>query len=248
MELKKIIALLDYTSLKETDNEKTIESFCQKANTPLGSVAAVCLYLKFVKFAKNLLQDSKILVATVVNFPKGEQNIATVKEQIKTALNEGADEIDLVIPYREYIQSGKSPQAILLVQEAKNICKNNCLKVILETGELKKKDLILAASKDAIFAGADFIKTSTGKTNIGATKEAVEIMLQAIQTSKNKVGLKISGGIREQFQVNEYLALAEKICGKDFIHPNSFRIGASSLLDRLLNLRYVTARQGKKNF
>ena len=230
MELERIINLLDYTSLQETDDEKTIERLCQKAHTPLGSVAAVCIYSKFVKYAKSLLKPSKISVATVVNFPKGEQNITVIKEQINMALADGADEIDLVIPYRDYIQSGKSSQAVLLVQEAKNICQEKCLKVILETGELKKKELILAASNDAIFAGANFIKTSTGKTDIGVTKEAVEVMLQAIHTAKNKVGLKISGGIRKLFQVKEYLTLAEKICGQNFIHPSSFRIGASSLL------------------
>ena len=235
MELKKIISILDYTSLKEKDNEKTVEGFCQKANTVLGPVAAICLYPKFIKYAKNLLQKSKIKIATVINFPHGNENLESIKKQIKKALKDGADEIDLVIPYQEYIQLGKSPQAILLVQEAKKICQQKCLKVILETGELKKKNLILAASKDAIFAGANFIKTSTGKTDIGATKEAVEIILQSIQTSKNKVGLKISGGIRNKFQVKEYLTLTEKICGEKFIHPSSFRIGASSLLDFLLS-------------
>ena len=157
MELKKIISILDYTSLKETDNEKTVEVFCQKANTVLGPVAAICLYPKFIKYAKNLLQKSKIKIATVINFPHGNENLESIKKQIKKALKDGADEIDLVIPYQEYIQLGKSPQAILLVQEAKKICQQKCLKVILETGELKKKNLILAASKDAIFAGANFL-------------------------------------------------------------------------------------------
>ena len=96
------------------------------------------------------------------------------------------------------------------------------LKSYFRNRRTKKKNLILAASKDAIFAGANFIKTSTGKTDIGATKEAVEIILQSIQTSKNKVGLKISGGIRNKFQVKEYLTLTEKICGEKFI-PNTSR-------------------------
>ena len=142
MELKKIISILDYTSLKEKDNEKTVEGFCQKANTVLGPVAAICLYPKFIKYAKNLLQKSKIKIATVINFPHGNENLESIKKQIKKALKDGADEIDLVIPYQEYIQLGKSPQAILLVQEAKKICQQKCLKVILETKlERKSKNL-----------------------------------------------------------------------------------------------------------
>ena len=240
---KKIISLLDYTSLKDTDDEISIKKLCQSATTPLGSVAAVCVFPQFVQYAKTLLQTSNISVATVVNFPKGDCNIAMVKKQIQIAIDTGADEIDLVIPYQDYIQSKKSSQTILLIQEAKNICQNKCLKVILETGELKKKELILAASNDAIFAGANFVKTSTGKTDVGATKEAAEIILQSIRASKKKVGLKISGGVRELIQAKEYLALAEKICGLDFIHSSTFRIGASSLLDSLL-----TANDEKNNF
>ena len=233
LNLKKIIGLLDLTSLNETDNEEVINELCHKAK--IHSVAAVCVYPQFVAQAYSLLKDSPVAIATVVNFPSGEQKATVVLQDIEKALLVGANEIDLVIPYQDYLNLGESPNSIALVQQAKKACGSKLLKVILETGELKSEHLIFKASQEILTAGADFIKTSTGKTTQGASLEAADSMLKAIQSSGRAKGLKISGGIRNLAQVKEYIALLEKFFGASFINPKNFRIGASSLLNDLIN-------------
>ncbi|WP_235603283.1 deoxyribose-phosphate aldolase, partial [Piscirickettsia litoralis] len=165
-----------------------MKKLCSQASNRLGAVAAVCVYPQFVSLAKKLLKDKKIQVATVVNFPLGNESADKIFTEIKQALVEGADEIDLVIPYQEYLQQGYSDHALMLVRESKASCQNKLLKVILETGELKSQELIFKAASDAIISGADFIKTSTGKTPVGATLEAVEVMLSAIKENKYSTG------------------------------------------------------------
>ncbi len=149
----------------------------------------------------------------------------------------GADEIDLVLPYRDYLEGNKAT-AITLIKSAKHACGNKCLKVILETGELKDNTMIANASSDCLAAGADFLKTSTGKIATGATLEAAATMLQAIRayqaTNTRTIGFKASGGIRTVKGAIEYIALANLIMGSDWVKSQTFRIGASSLLDALL--------------
>lgn len=230
---KRVIGLLDLTSLNEDDTLEKITKLCKKANNNL--VAAVCVYPQFVAQTKSIIKKNTISIATVVNFPNGNQKKQYILKEIEESLDNGANEIDLVIPYQDYLKSGVSNQSLQLVTNAKKLLKNRYLKVILETGELKQKKLIYTAAKDALSSGADFIKTSTGKTTTGATLEAVSVMLQAIKDNKNPTkGLKISGGVRTTTQAMEYIQLAQNTLGKDFITPDFFRIGASSLLDDLL--------------
>ncbi len=175
----------------------------------------------------------EVRIATVVNFPRGEDDAETVVEAIRAALAAGADEIDLVFPWRE-LRAGNDEPGRRLVSAAREACGEHVLKVILETGELTEADLIRRAARIAIESGADFLKTSTGKVPVNATPEAVRILLEAIRDSGRDVGCKVSGGIRTTRQAREYLGLAARIMGPDWISPSHFRFGASGLLDDLM--------------
>lgn len=232
---KQLISLLDLTSLDEKDDDLKIIHFCQQAKTPLGHVAAVCIYPRFVKIAHSQLRDTKIHIATVVNFPSGNHGLKLTTEEIQQAIHDGATEIDVVMPYQAYLDDEKT-----FVKHFVTICKLTCgskvlLKVILETSALRKPNIITDACQDVIGAGANFLKTSTGKhPNGGATLEAAEIILNAIKTGGHNVGLKVSGGIRTLDQALAYVDLAKKIMGENWVSPNTFRIGASTLLQELL--------------
>ena len=175
--------------------------------------------------------DSPIQIATVVNFPSGDGEIAATIKETVDALNAGADEIDLVLPYAA-LQCGDESTVIAMLSAIRNVVPApSLLKVILETGELVDPILIERAAHLAIAAGADFIKTSTGKTRTSATPDAVTIMLAAIRASGRAVGLKPSGGIRTIDDALEYLQLADAVMGQNWATPQTFRFGASGLLD-----------------
>ena len=233
MELQKIISLIDYTSLNDSDTLETIASLCKNAQTRLGNVAAVCIYPQFVEQAKTLLEKTNISVATVVNFPSGNEALEQCVPLVHQAIRDGADEVDVVLPYEAFL-SGKIHFCRNFLEEIRVACVDKILKVILETGALQTREHIAAASNLAIQIGADFLKTSTGKIAMGATLDAMEVMLHAIQASGKQIGCKISGGIRTVEQAEQYLALAEKIMGKSWLTPKQFRIGASQLLTNLL--------------
>ena len=228
---------LDLTSLNADDTEDDIRTLCQRAVTPMGNVAAVCIAPEFVDYVKREAVDPQINIATVANFPSGAETPIDVLENIKDALFDGADEIDLVLPYLQYL-AGDTTAAIALVEKAKIVCGTKKLKVILETGMLKDPAIIAAASRDCLQAGADFLKTSTGKVSIGATLDAAAVMLLAIKDYQQKhdrcVGFKASGGVRTAEDAAQYLKLAELIMGESWVSPKTFRLGASSLLDALL--------------
>lgn len=227
------LALLDLTSLNDTDTDATIRALCDKAVTPAGPVAAICIHGPFVALANGLL-DQRIGLATVVNFPEGTQERKTIEADIKAALVAGADEIDLVFPWQAFL-SGKRTFARDIVAAARAVCPTGViLKVILETGELANPTAIREASEAAILSGADFLKTSTGKTPVGATLEAARIMLSVIHDMDPEVGFKASGGVRTGADAAAYLAVADEIMGPTWVTPETFRFGASSLLDDLL--------------
>ena len=225
---------LDLTDLTETCTDQAIDALCKKALDPRGPVAAVCVWPQFVKRAQEGLKGSSVRIATVVNFPAGGEDVGRVTDDVQEALSDGANEIDLVLPY-EAVRRGDLAAATEMVEAVREmIDQNRLLKVILETGELKDAALIETASRIAIEAGADFIKTSTGKTPVSATPEAAEIMLNAIKTSGRPVGLKPSGGIRTVADAKIYLDLADRILGQGWATPQTFRIGASSVYDALI--------------
>jgi deoxyribose-phosphate aldolase len=233
---RRLLAVLDLTSLNDDDDKAGIERLCARAVTPFGRVAAVCIWPRFVSLCKDRLADSGVRVATVANFPHGAGDPEQVLLEIRQALAAGADEVDLVFPYKSWL-AGKHDQARALV----SVCKQACgpavpLKVILETVELATPRHIAAASRDAIVAGADFLKTSTGKTAAGATPAAATVMLAAIREASKTVGFKAAGGIRTLADALPYLELAKGIMGSGWVSPATFRIGASALLDALLEI------------
>lgn len=228
------LSLLDLTNLRDDCDNAAIENLCLRAQTPYGNSAAICIWPRFVAHARQILGTGHpVRIATVVNFPSGDLAMAEVVEETRKAVEDSADEIDLVIPYKAFI-AGDEAAVTGMVEAVRAACPQSTLKVILETGELKDMALVKRASELAIAAGADFIKTSTGKVQVNATLEAADIMLRAIRESKAKVGFKPAGGISTVADADLYLRLAESILGPNWIMPSTFRFGASSLLDDIL--------------
>jgi deoxyribose-phosphate aldolase len=231
------LSLLDLTNLKEDCTPEQIAALCQKAHTQYGNTAAICIWPRFVAQARAAFGDNHtIRIATVVNFPSGDLDVATVVAETERAIRDGADEIDLVIPYKKFIAGDETAVTEMVAAVRKASIAPVLLKVILETGELKDKTLIRRASEIAIAEGADFIKTSTGKVTVNATLEAADIMLQAIRDSKKKVGFKPAGGIGTVADATLYLRLAETIMQPNWAMPSTFRFGASGVLDDILNV------------
>lgn len=235
MQPKDLIPFLDLTSLNEQDTTKDIATLCAQAVTPAGNVAAVCVYSQFVSLAKQALASTDILIATVANFPHGTQTIQQTLQEIEAELADGADEIDVVIDYQALL-AGNKHSVTELVTACKTLCGTHTLKVILETGMLEQLALIDYASKAAIDAGADFLKTSTGKVAVNATLAAADIMLSAIAQYNPRVGFKAAGGIRTPEQAFAYVNLAIDKLGETWLTPEHFRLGASSLLNAIVAL------------
>lgn len=234
---RRILPLLDLTSLNDSDSDADILRLCGRAGSAAGTVAAVCIASTHIAtarqgLARSGLQD-RVKIATVINFPAGEADLETVVEEARTAITSGADEVDLVFPYRA-LMAGDERTGYKLVSACRQVLSGYTLKVILETGELQDPDLIRTASEIAISAGADFLKTSTGKVAVNATPEAARIMMQAIYDSGRPVGFKAAGGIRTVAEAGVYLDLANELLGPAWLRPERFRFGASGLLDDLL--------------
>ena len=231
---RRLLGLLDLTNLESSCGPADIKALCAKAVDPHGKVAAVCLWPQFVGEAKRALAEEGIRIATVVNFPAGGEDLERVLDDIGEALHDGADEIDLVLPYKAFLR-GDANLAADMVREAKGVIGDERpLKVILETGAFPDAMAIAAASRLAVAAGADFLKTSTGKIPVSATPEAAKAMLSVIREVGRPVGFKASGGIRTLADATLYLGLAEDVMGRGWATPATFRIGASSLHGALL--------------
>ncbi|MBL8808040.1 MAG: deoxyribose-phosphate aldolase [Rhodospirillales bacterium] len=231
---RRALPLLDLTSLNDGDDEASTETLCARAQTPRGPVAAVCLWPKFVKQAKKALAETKVRVATVVNFPTGSEPRPEVLAAVRRAIGDGADEIDLVFPYVEWLR-GEKVKAATTVAAAKAICGPKIpLKVILESGHFTDMAKLMGACAEVIDAGGDMLKTSTGKIEAGASPEAARVLLEASRKANREIGVKISGGVRTVADARLYLSLADSIRGASWVRPETFRFGASGLLDALL--------------
>ncbi|TGE78681.1 deoxyribose-phosphate aldolase [Pseudoalteromonas sp. KS88] len=233
------VAVMDLTTLNETDTTDTIEQLVASIQPLLGTPAAVCVYSEFVDDAKVFLAQRElnhIKVATVTNFPAGDAALSDVINETLVAIERGADEIDLVLPYKA-LAAGDDAKALEYVTASKAVCPEHVqLKVIIESGELKTPTLIKLATEIAIAGGADFVKTSTGKVTINATLDATKIMLEAIKASNKVVGFKAAGGVKTVSEASDYLHLASDIMGADYLNPQTFRFGASSLLSQVYNV------------
>ena len=228
------LPLLDLTDLNDDCDRAAIKRLCARAITPHGNVAAVCIWPRFVGDAKVLLSGTDVKIATVVNFPGGDLDIGAIIEETQQAISDGADEIDLVMPYATWLAGDREVAESTIVRLRTCCMPPVRLKVILETGKICDPGLIREASDMAIAAGADFIKTSTGKVAVNATLGAARIMLEAIRDAGQPVGFKPAGGIRTVEDAAAYLALADEILGPGWASPETFRFGASGLLDALL--------------
>jgi deoxyribose-phosphate aldolase len=232
------IPLLDLTDLADDTVADAAEELCVRARA--AGVAAVCVWPAYVALCVDALADTGVRVATVVNFPSGEEPGRDVLAATALALGDGADEIDVVLPYRSWLHGDEDAASTVLdgvrdlVNEgAEHTTGPGIVKVIIESGELPDQAAIDRATHFAIAHGADFVKTSTGKRAVSATPEAAEIILEAIELSGLPVGLKVSGGIRTVGDARTYIELAENVMGADWISRDTFRFGASSLLDAL---------------
>jgi len=229
------LSLLDLTDLDDGCRSDAIVQLCARAQTPYGHAAAICIWPRFVAQARTILKPGHpVKIVTVVNFPSGDGDIAAVVAETETAIADGADEIDLVIPHHA-LAAGNHAAVTEMVSAVRAVSPSPIvLKAILETGVLKDSALIRQAAELAIAAGVDFIKTSTGKVPVNATLEAADIMLRAIRHSGRNVGFKPAGGVGSVTEAGLYLSLAETIMTEDWAIPSTFRFGASGLLDDIL--------------
>jgi len=223
----RIVGLIDLTSLNESDTAQVIGALCDRAVTPLGPVAAVCVLPRFVAQCADRLEGTEERIATVANFPEGEPDVDGAARATAAAVLEGADEVDVVAPWRAFLD-GREEVLSQLVAACAEECEH--LKVILETGSHPGEEASRRMAEAALAAGAAFLKTSTGKVGQGATLEATRILLDV---ATGRAGVKAAGGIRTTADAQAYVALAdERQAGG--ATPATFRLGASSLLDDLL--------------
>lgn len=228
-----LIDCIDLTELAAEASDHSITALCEQARS--HAVAAVCVPAAFVSQAKKLLNGTGVRIATVANFPSGTASLAEVLNAIERSLQQGAEELDIVIPYQAYLEN-QNPQPIKhFVSACKALLPNQCLKIILESGAAYHHQLLEAAALASLEGGAQFLKTSTGKIAQGARLIDAAILLNAIQHfGDNSRGFKASGGVRQAIQAQQYYLLAQHIMGVDWPNKNTFRLGASKLLDDLL--------------
>ncbi|MDE1950262.1 MAG: deoxyribose-phosphate aldolase [Burkholderiales bacterium] len=220
---RQALACLDLTRLDDADTEADIERLCRRAQGRFGTTAAVCVWPRRAALARARL-PAAVKVAAVANFPDGGRDVEAALADTRAIVQAGAQEVDVVMPYRD-------PEAApALLAAVRRACPGLTLKVILETGALREEAALRRAAAMALDAGADFLKTSTGKVAVNATPQAARWVLEAIaRGGHSKVGFKAAGGIRTVADAAVYLELAEEAMGS--AGPERFRIGASSLLD-----------------
>lgn len=242
--LKLAVTMLDVTTLEGADSVGKVQQMCQKAMQPLpgdlsvGPAAAVCVYPRMVKTAAEAVAGSGVQVASVATqFPSGQMRLKERLAEVRYAVGQGADEIDMVISRGQFLQ-GEYRAIFDEIAACKEACGKAHLKVILETGELVTYDLVRWASDIAIAAGADFIKTSTGKVPVAATLPVTLVMLQAIEDHYERtgkmVGMKPAGGISNAKLAIQYLVMVREVLGEKWLTNKWFRFGASSLTNDLL--------------
>ena len=238
------ISMLDLTTLEGKDSEGKVRQLCQKARRPMPgdssipSVAAVCVYPNLVAVAKEALAGSRVKVASVATgFPAGLVPLPIKIDETRRAVAMGADEVDMVID-RGLFLSGEYDRVSEEIVAVKEACGDAHLKVILETGELETYDNVRKASHLAMAAGADFIKTSTGKVMPASTPGVVLVMLEAIRdhylATGRRIGMKPAGGVKTSKQALHLLVLVKETLGDAWLTPDLFRIGASTLANDLL--------------
>jgi len=232
-----VLSCLDLTSLDEKETADRIVRLCDSARTPaqgLGSVAAVCVLPRFVGAAKERLDGSGVRVACATGaFPSGRRPIADRVREIAKALADGADEIDTVLDHQALL-AGHERDVRSEMVASRDACGHATMKVIVESGAMPGSDWVMRATRIAIAARADFVKTSTGRVFPGASVEAVLAIAEAVLESGTPAGIKVSGGVRTTADALGHLDVVLRTLGEGWATPNRFRIGASSLLNELV--------------
>ncbi len=242
--LRMALAMTDLTTLEGKDSPEKIRALCRKAVQPVEgdasvpSVAAVCVYPRFVSLARELLDGSGVRVASVATaFPSGQLPLPLRVAEVRSAVEDGADEIDMVISRGGFLAGGED-QVFQEIGAVKEACGPAHLKVILETGELETYDLVRRASDLAIEAGADFVKTSTGKVQPAATMGVTLVLMESVRDhwmrTGRRIGVKPAGGIKTAKQALHYLVMLKETLGPEWMTPELFRFGASSLANDLV--------------
>ncbi|MDR0864621.1 MAG: deoxyribose-phosphate aldolase [Candidatus Symbiothrix sp.] len=241
--LKFLYSCIDLTSLGSEDSKESIWKFVEKVNdfdgarSDMENVAAICVYPNFVQTVAEALRADVKIASVAGGFPSSQTFIEVKIAEVSLAVKDGADEIDIVFNCGEFLDHNIR-EVCEEITELKDACRESQLKVILETGLLKTASNIKKAAILSIYSGADFIKTSTGKVYPGATPEAVYVMCEAIKEynklHNQKVGIKVSGGVRTAAEAVQYYTIVKEMLGKEWLTPEYFRIGASSLADNLL--------------
>ena len=245
---RNIFSLIDMTTLDVSDTNEKVLSIVSKVNkiptkfTNLPNVAAICIYPAFVSLVKENLTAENVNIAAVgASFPASQTFLEIKLREVEKILEEGADEVDIVMSVGKFLEK-RYEEVFNEVSKIKSIMGEKHLKVILETGVLKDPDLIRRASLLCLEAGADFIKTSTGKTETGASPEAIFIMSEAIKDyykeTGRQAGIKPAGGISDASTAINYYLIVYEILGQDWLNPSLFRIGASRLANNLLGEKY----------
>ena len=243
--LKTCLSCIDLTSLNATDTDAKIMAMAQKVNEfpqrfpDLPQIAAICVYPSLVKILRKTLTAKGVrIAATGAGFPASQTFLPIKVEECRMAIEQGADEVDIVLSLNHFL-SGNYNQVGAEISAIKEAMGQAHLKVILESGTLDSPQAIARASRIAIEAGADFIKTSTGKSEPAATPQAATVMCNQIlsyyQKTGKKIGFKPAGGIQTPEEALAYYTIVSKILGSEWLHPSLFRIGASRLANNLLS-------------
>lgn len=228
-DLRRALAVVDLTRLERPDDAAAIDALAAKAVTDAGRVAAICVYPEWIE----RVLGPGVPVAAVANFPAGDDDPGLAAREAGEAVEAGAAEIDVVVPWRAFLAGDATAIERTVAATRAAIGDGVGLKAILETGSLGGDDAVRSAGEQALAAGADFLKTSTGKVGRGATPEAARVLLEVVRDAGHGA-VKASGGVRTADQAAAYLALADEVMGAGWATPGHFRIGASSLVDDLL--------------
>lgn len=241
MDTAKIIGLVDLTTLQSTDGRKEAHAIAKKALQLFQRniiPASICVYPTLVKCVKEITYETLPIASVSGGFPAGQTSTRIKVDETRYAIDQGADEIDMVINRAKLIE-GDDNFVFDEISQVKEACGCNILKVIIESGDLQSEMLIKKATEICIQAGANFVKTSTGKIPIGATIQSAqwiaETVLSHYQKSQNLTGIKLSGGIANIADAKAFINLITSVLGDNFIQPKLFRIGASKLFDELIS-------------
>jgi deoxyribose-phosphate aldolase len=228
-DLRRALALVDLTRLERPDDAEAIDALAAKASTDGGRVAAICVYPEWIE----RVLGAGVPVAAVANFPAGEDDPGLAAREAAGAVETGAREVDVVVPWRAFAAGDEGAVERVVAATRAAIGADVALKAILETGSLEGPAAIRAAGERALGAGADFLKTSTGKVGPGASLDATRVLLDVVHAAGHG-GVKASGGIRAADQAAAYLALADEVMGPGWATAERFRLGASTLVDDVL--------------